>query len=356
MLEIDNKLVNNIMAKKDWMIIESELDEDQIKVLMATLDKSCVVSGCAGSGKSVLALIKAQRIQKEKGDDYQVIVFTKSLSRYMNSGREILGLKKEFSYYWNWVNRQGMPSSKYLIVDEIQDFSQEEIEDFIKATNNNFYFFGDTAQAIYGGLKQTIPVDEIPSMLEREKKPKVFELYRNYRLPVPVARVAQYIGIGLDAYEESTYKSKEIELPRILRYESKDEQIESIAEIIKSKELNDVAILLSHNDDVDTFFEELSKHKINCERKSKTEDTLNFNSRNVKIMTYHSAKGLQFECVFLPWLIDIYDDDRMKALYVALTRTYRYLYMMYNNATPKYIDAIPQELYKKEIIDTVEDI
>ena len=53
------------MAKKDWMVIESELDEDQIKILMATNDKSCLVSGCAGSGKSVLALIKAQRIQKE---------------------------------------------------------------------------------------------------------------------------------------------------------------------------------------------------------------------------------------------------------------------------------------------------
>lgn len=38
--------------KKDWMIKESELDEDQIKVLMATLDKSCIVAGCAGSGKS----------------------------------------------------------------------------------------------------------------------------------------------------------------------------------------------------------------------------------------------------------------------------------------------------------------
>ena len=46
--------------KKDWMIKESELDDDQIKVLMETLDKSCIVAGCAGSGKSVLALIKAQ--------------------------------------------------------------------------------------------------------------------------------------------------------------------------------------------------------------------------------------------------------------------------------------------------------
>ena len=61
--------------KKDWMIKESELDDDQIKVLTATLDKSCVISGCAGSGKSVLALIKAQRIQKERGDNYEIIVY-----------------------------------------------------------------------------------------------------------------------------------------------------------------------------------------------------------------------------------------------------------------------------------------
>ena len=54
------------MAKKDWMLTESELDDDQLLVLNATLDKSCIVEGCAGSGKSVLALIKAQRIQKEK--------------------------------------------------------------------------------------------------------------------------------------------------------------------------------------------------------------------------------------------------------------------------------------------------
>ena len=82
--------------KKDWMIKESELDEDQIRVLMATLDKSCIVSGCAGSGKSVLALIKAQRIQKEKGKNYQIIVFTKALCNYMNSGKNELGLTNPF--------------------------------------------------------------------------------------------------------------------------------------------------------------------------------------------------------------------------------------------------------------------
>ena len=58
--------------KKDWMIKESELDDDQITVLMGTLKKSCIVAGCAGSGKSILALIKAQRIQKECGEEVYV--------------------------------------------------------------------------------------------------------------------------------------------------------------------------------------------------------------------------------------------------------------------------------------------
>ena len=51
------------MAKKDWMVKESDLEKDdyEYQVLHAVLDKSCIVSGCAGSGKSVLALIKAQR-------------------------------------------------------------------------------------------------------------------------------------------------------------------------------------------------------------------------------------------------------------------------------------------------------
>ena len=118
------------------MIKESELDADQIRVLQATLDKSCVISGCAGSGKSVLALIKAQRIQKERGNNYEIIVYTKALCRYMNSGREMLGLTKPFYYHWRWKNDLNCPSADYVIVDEIQDFEEDEIKEFIDAAKN----------------------------------------------------------------------------------------------------------------------------------------------------------------------------------------------------------------------------
>lgn len=297
------------------MIKESELDEDQIKVLMGILDKSCIVTGCAGSGKSVLALIKAQRIQKEKGNDYQIIVFTKALCHYMNSGRQELGLKKQFTYHWVWKHRLNCPSSDYVIVDEIQDFDEDEIKEFIAATNKHFFFFGDTAQSIYEGLKNTIAVEDIGYLLPKGEKPKSFELYRNYRLPIPVAKFVQYIGIDLQPYEESTYKSPETVIPRILKYSNFREQFAAIKDIIRKRDLSDVAILLPHNDMVKTAGEIFNNLNLNVELRyndkedwQNSKDTLNFSTTNPKVMTYHSAKGLQFETIFLPRIEDFEDD------------------------------------------------
>lgn len=357
------------MAKKDWMIIESELDDDQLKVLMATNDKSCVVSGCAGSGKSVLALIKAQRIQKEKGNNYQIIVYTKALCNYMNAGRDTLGLEKDFYYHWQWQN-MGRPKADYVIVDEIQDFTREEIQEFINATNKNFFFFGDTAQSIYNGLdgKVTMPVNSINRMFPEGKEPKNFPLYRNYRLPLPVARIAQYVGIGLDPFDEKTYKSRENAIPRFIQKSSFDEQIRAIARIINSGTVEDVGILLPHNNEVRIASTLLNKYGINHEAKYKDEEdwhngvnNLDFNTSNPKVMTYHSAKGLQFGTVFLPGVSPLSGDSQksiseQKALYVAMTRTYRNLYILYSGILPTPLNQVPSNLYATSETDTIEDI
>ena len=327
------------MAKKDWMIIES-----------------------------VLALIKAQRIQKEKGDNYQIIVYTKALCNYMNAGRETLGLHNDFHYHWHWRNRLACPSSDYVIVDEIQDFTQEEIQEFIEATNRNFFFFGDTAQSIYQGLKDTMPVNAINRLFPFDREPKNFSLYRNYRLPIPAARVAQYVGIDLDAYDEKTYKSKETAIPKFIKYDSLNDQISAIARIIKRNNLTDVGILLPHNDDVRTVCTILNSNGIDHEAKYEDKENwrnsvnnLNFTTSNPKVMTYHSAKGLQFETVFLPNICPLSDsDDRriseQKSLYVAMTRTYRYLYVMYSGFLPYPLSNVPSSLYSTSEIEIVEDI
>ena len=350
--------------KKDWMIKESELDDDQIKVLMETLDKSCIVAGCAGSGKSVLALIKAQRIQKEFGNNYQIVVFTKALCHYMNSGRRELGLKNQFVYYWDWKNRRSCPSSDYLLVDEIQDFDKEEIEEFFRSTNKHFFFFGDTAQSIYGGLKDTVPVDNIRELVPANFKVKNWELYRNYRLPLPVAKLVQSVGVDLPPFIASTYKSKETAVPRFLDYPDTDSQIRAIHSIISKNSLTDVAILLPDNEYVKDVYEKLKQLGGNYEIRyndkanyKNSKDSLNFSSTNPKVMTYHSAKGLQFETVFLPYIENFSgnESDR-KSLYVAMTRTYRNLYVLYSYLLPDPLSDIDSSLYKTTEIDEIEDL
>lgn len=354
------------MPKKDWMVKESDLEKDDIqyKVLKGMNEKSAIVTGCAGSGKSVLALIKAQRIQKEKGNDYQIIVYTKSLCQYMNSGREELNLVKDLAYhqewkykripktyangvtymvyekdeYGNYIPKDNLPQADYTIVDEIQDFTKEEIGEFISATRKHFYFFGDTAQSVFKGLKNTLPVEyilyEFPEY--REPKTQTFKLYNNYRLPLSVAKLAQNIGEDLPEFDESIYKSPEKQKPYLLEFAGDEQHIDFLIETIKKRELRDVGILVLENVSVKEISIAMRAKGMDNEVKYKDPetgrpiDTLNFSTSLPKIMTYHSAKGLQFESVFLPMLPTVI--QRRSALYVAMTRTYHYLYLMYSGS------------------------
>ena len=153
-------------------------------------------------------------------------------------------------------------------------------------------------------------------------------------------------------------------MPFVLNYPNMREQIKSISEIIRRKDLSDVAILLPDNDmvkSVGSFLEELGvgfEMKYNDEDFRNNIDTLDFSSTNPKLMTYHSAKGLQFEAVFLPGIEGFVDDrgSDSKALYVAMTRTYRYLYVTYSGELPKPLNEISPAYYKTTETEEVEDI
>ena len=83
---------------------------------------------------------------------------------------------------------------------------------------------------------------------------------------------------------------------------------------------------------------------------SRNKVRLDFKSSLPKLMTYHSAKGLQFETVILPFFEGATDKDARKALYVAMTRTYRFLYVMYSdNTLSEPLNKVPEHLYLKDI-------
>lgn len=323
------------------------IDKPQLDLIDRTLDQSMIISGCAGSGKSIIALYKAQKIMEE-GGDVIMIAYTVSLSQYMKQDSAYRTLGKRFFYYQEWIN-MGRPSADYVIVDEIQDFTASEIDEFTNATRKSFFFFGDTAQSIYRSIKPTMTL----KALSEKVKIKISTLHNNYRLPKGVAKIAQNcVGVDVEEYTDSVYQSKETAIPHIVSLADDDKHLETILDVIKKNKLKDVGILVPNNDQVLSLKAELESRHVPFEYKytkeEKAHSNLVFPSDKPKIMTYHSAKGLQFETVFLPYYQGASSEDDRKSLYVAMTRTYRFLYIFYSgNSLPS--PHIPNILYDSNL-------
>ena len=335
------------MAKRSFYVKDSELDDYQVKVINKKTDNSYIVKGCAGSGKSILALWKAKQIQDEHRGSYMYIVFTKALMQYMADGIKEVGIsQRNVDYHWHWVNRAGCPSADYIIVDEAQDFSKEDIELFKSKARKALLLYGDSAQQLYTFIqdKKTVSMEEIQYFTKFPVEQLVF----NHRLPKKIARVAQYINSENDELEERC-TVEGTEKPKILEYPTVEKQYDAIIELIQNKHMEDVGILFRQNDEVEVAYNYFQEHGQNVEAKFGKHMDLDFTSDNPKLMTYHSSKGLQFENVFLPDCT-VEDDDNRNPLYVAVTRTYQSLYILHSGNLSSLFDDVPRDLYDTSLV------
>ena len=340
-----------LQGVNDWDVTEESMDDDQLDLIEYTDDKSMLVAGCAGSGKSVIAMHKAEQLYK-KGKDVILIAYTRSLSRFMRNGKSDSSFR--FYHHYLWKYKLKMPKADYIIVDEIQDFTKDEIQEFIGAARMHYLFFGDTAQSIYRQYgKQTMTIDQIAQMTGLN----TLQLFNNYRLPRPVAKITQnYVGVDVQEYKEKVYQNKEKELPHFVHLNNDQAQIDALLKLVKDNEGRSIGILLPNNPAVIKVSQEFSNNNVECEFKYNKGDNdfdyvdnLNFNTTFPKIMTYHSAKGLQFDIVILPMYNGANDDESKKALYVAMTRTMHKLYVLYSTSELCPPLNVPSHLYKKNL-------
>ncbi len=319
----------------EFYIDYSNLDDYQRQLIDRKNNKSMVVKGSAGSGKSLIALHKAKQLSAL--GSYAIVVFTKSLREYFHDGLQQLGLSNVYHYH-GWLNNKS--HVKYMIVDECQDFSHEEIEE-IKKYGDIFFFFGDSAQSIMdfrngGGQK----VEETAHSLGIDAE----RLYFNYRLTKEVAALAKNVG-NFDDDELIQSCKRHGEKPNLLDANNFDKQLDRIAETIQNRSLTNVGILMPFNTirsgssrnashlSVEYVKNYLLQKGVTCEFKynadMSTDMDLDFHSNNPKVMTYWCAKGLQFKDVFVPGCEYAFTDDKRNAIYVAITRCCERLYLAY---------------------------
>jgi superfamily I DNA/RNA helicase len=240
-----------------------------------------------------------------------------------------------------------------MIVDEAQDFDRNDIVRLKRAATTAVYFFGDSAQSLYSFRRNTISMGDIAREVGLEA-PEL--LMHNYRLPKTVAEIAERVG-NINNLVCRCVKEGE-NMPEKIKCPDYNAQLDKIVEIITNLQLNNVGILFSNNQKVESAYNYLRTKGMNIEAKfdfnnggryRATHLDLDFASDNPKLMTYHSSKGLQFETVFIPQPTLFEDaDNPTTPLYVAMTRTSDRLYLLYSGNCPTFLDAIPVNLFKND--------
>lgn len=350
------------MAKRSLYIKDSQLDDYQIQVINRKSDKSFIVKGCAGSGKSVLAMWKAKQIQDAVLGSYLFIVYTKTLVQYMWDGIQEVGLDNRFittfnkCFNWRKIDDNDycrenwrMADADYIIVDEAQDFSEEDLGIIMQHARKALFLYGDSAQQLYSFVrgKKTLSMGDIQYKTRFPMENLVF----NHRLPKKIARLAQEINAEGEGLSDRCCNEGS-EKPKILRYASRDDEFDNIIKLIKNKGLEDVGILFRNNKEVESAVSYFKRNGLEVESKIGEKMDLNFSTDKPKLMTYHSAKGLQFENVFIPDC-SVEGAEERNPLYVAITRTYANLYIMYTDHLSSFFDPVPKDVYDTSLVSEV---
>lgn len=371
---------NEDKFSKKWFIEFSELDETQMEIY-EDRNFNFVVLGCAGSGKSILALHKLFQIlgSKSRGfDSYLFTVYTKALLIFFRDGLDIflkenhenkdlydLNIDESNIININRVDIDKIKESKeYLIVDEFQDIGASVFFS-LKEKFNNVMLFGDFEQMLYD---KENPIDRRKMTSIFGESLKIYELNKTYRLPYEIADFAGQI-INSNIKNKCIEEESDMYLPNIIKCEEVGgeyyfkNEIEFVINQIHKNDLKDVGIMVHRNDSaqmvldlvreqVEVVYSESDRDMPNiCYKINEDDEELGFISEDsITILTFHSSKGTQFENVFVVKCdcksIKSKKHNYDKALFVACTRTAKNLYITHSKQLTKFIRRIDSEKYK----------
>lgn len=315
-------------------------DKHQQIIIAMKAEQTVVVQGVAGSGKSYTLLKKAKQISTFS-DSYAIIVYTKTLKEFFVNELAEINQTSDHVYYFKEWERSSKPHVDYLFVDECQDFNAEEIEDF-KVHGRYCWFFGDTNQSIMVFTSTTTsPEHSVQSIADTAKQLGVHpqSLGINYRLTVENAKVGEYIKpatrLSMACYKHG---------PKPLQIDS-NAQLDDIIEIYRNQGFVDIGILAYYNRQVECVKEYFIANGIPVEWKTSDSMTIDFKSTNPKIITFHCAKGLQFDNVFIPFCECYKNEYEKNALYVACSRPLTQLCLIYKGELSSFLPPATSDIY-----------
>jgi superfamily I DNA/RNA helicase len=364
-----------------WMIAINELGAQQARILddvSNDISKTHWISGYAGTGKTIVVTHAIERlVARTRNSSICFLTYTHALKDLVESGlsdraRDRVQIETIDSF---------ISSSKrydYILVDEVQDVKESAINRiFLRA--KHVIAAGDPDQSIYLGR---VDPSSLRQMLGGAKK---HTLKHIQRLSLKTFQLATAILPEAEIVKGAEVKDNGNNGKLINGTSKKDEFLKVYAEANRVSALEQPsAILFPLHDQIHEFATTIAdangwgkpparikqgritsyeafndffiKHKAPLRFLGSNNGSLpeSDDLRLVYLMTYHSAKGLDFNNVFLPdltadvkldakWRHMSNEENERRHFFVAITRSKENVYFSYHGKRHSLIDQLPKE-------------
>ena len=342
--------------------------EEQLEVLEYPLDQSLFVVGPPGSGKTVLAMQRAQlalstQMAPSKRLGVSLVTYNRMLRRLlvllnkeshvniltMNtfvwrdfkrraSGRVPPSGAEKFSYDWNAIDTTLKRSKKtnfsrsHLVVDEGQDLPQAFFKYASQYVSAVMTVFADEDQAL--GDKRT----QLGEIKVAAGLGDPIILSKNHRNTPEISRLAEHFHSGGLPVAE-VMREPTGELPRLIQAQGLNPAIELISNRLKNTG-DCIGVIVDRNNTGDAIYnglrKRLPKDKVNIYKNDqKNENSINVLEPGVTVLNKASVKGQEFDAVYILELekfIPCNTDAQRRAMYMMCTRARNNLFLVYNKA------------------------
>lgn len=336
-----------------------------------------VIHGAAGSGKTMILIFRAQQLAAAASPDKPILVlcYNRALSERIDALLRERGidervvvrtfhswcqdLKRSYqlavpqglsdsAYYaalsgtvCRAVERGVVPGGQYtaLLIDEAHDFQDDWLQMAARMVNpasQSLLVLYDDAQSIYQKKRKKFNFASLG--IQAQGRTSVLRL--NYRNTAEVLALAMHCAEGLLAERaegdenmctvQPASAGRRGPLPVLIEAEGADCEARAVSDHIVQVLSDgmppaDIVVLARTRYQLATLARELRRRGIDCRAMSDTGSRMDWSARCVKLITMHSAKGLEFPVVYVVGLqvMPLKEEpmeEEVRVLYVAMTR------------------------------------
>ena len=363
-----------------WLVSRQELTTEQVRAVEMSPEQHRVVTGPPGSGKTLVLLHRARHLadtMKVPPERFLILAYTNALSQYIREALKDLEIPEDrvctfdslccdlYTRYvsttrpWDGANRTidfaairsavllelrrnqlVRRSLDFVLVDEGQDLPPEAFA-ILRYLSWHLTVAIDRKQQIYGG--GAAEPELLFALGIRSRSVSFLEAYRCSPYVAGLARRFVRDETEREAFgrQIATVQAQK-EKPLLFRATCPEEEESRLAEVARARQAlgERVAILVPGRRQVQRLAAGLAQAGIPVEvpanRKRQSQDVrlpaLDFSSCLVKVMPYHSAKGLTFDTVLLPRLVDsafrkVDEEQLLRLLFVGITRATTWVFL-----------------------------